>query len=746
MKLQAMTPQEVKNSEIYKEWGLTEKEYTAIETGLGRLPNYTETGIFSGMWSEHCSYKTSKVILRHFHTEGEQVLQGPGEGAGIVDIGDNQGIVFKMESHNSPSAVEPYQGAATGVGGVVRDIFSMGATPIALVDSLRFGDITRERTKYTVSEAVAGIADYGNQLGIPTIAGEVKFDPTYNANPLVNAMCVGLVNHDGIFNGIATGSGNPIIYAGSTTGRDGINGASFSSREFGDDNQDQGSAVQAGDPYKEKRLIDAFIEMFETFKESVLGVQDMGAAGLVSSSSEMASKSGTGLSLDMDKVPAREKEMTAYELLLSESQERMLLCVKKGSEDDIIALFHRYGLEAAVIGEVINEPNYRVFQQGECVVDVPVDLLADGAPANVVPSKKPQRLLEKSENETYMPTVTTVTETVTKLLVSPDLADKSTLYSQFDFMAKNNTVVGPGSDAGILRIKGTDKAVALTADGNSRYVYLDPYKGGQIAVSESARNIVASGGLPLAVTDCLNFGNINDPEVFYELQESSKGISDACKLLNTPVISGNVSLNNANPSGSIYPTPILGMVGLIEKTAQILTQKFNAVGDMIYLIGETGDDYSGSVIQKLQNERIFGTINFDSQAEKENQNFVFQANKKELLETAHDLSEGGLLIGLLQKAFGTKIGFDVEVNLTDAQLFSETQSRFVVTVHKEQQAKFEAFVHEMNLNTRVIAIGKTTGGGTSSIKTLESTTELNQIELEEKWKQALPQALARTYN
>lgn len=746
MKLQAMTPQEVKSSKIYQEWGLTDKEYDAIVDGLGRLPNYTETGIFSGMWSEHCSYKTSKPILRNFWTEGEQVIQGPGEGAGIVDIGDNQGVVFKMESHNSPSAVEPYEGAATGVGGCVRDIFSMGATPIALVGSLRFGDIKLDRTKNYVEQAIAGIADYGNQLGIPTVAGETKFDATYNVNPLVNAMCVGVVDRDGIFNGIASGVGNPILYAGSTTGRDGIHGASFSSKEFGDDNQDQGSAVQAGDPFKEKRLIDAFMELFRDFRNDVLGVQDMGAAGLVSSSSEMASKAGTGVALNMDHVPAREEEMTAYELLLSESQERMLLCIEKGSEEAIIDLFHRYGLEAAVIGEVIEEQQYRIYQQGELVVDVPVDLIADGVPTNVVPSKMPERLVNAAQQEAFVPEVSNVAETLEFLMTTADLSDKSSLYSQCDAMAMNNTIAGPGTDAAIVRIEGTEKAIAITADGNARYVYLDPYKGGQIAVSESARNIIASGGLPLAITDCLNFGNPKDPEVFYEFEESSKGISEACKVLDTPVISGNVSLSNGNPSGSIYPTPILGMVGLIDNISHILPQKFAQASDVIYLVGATGDDFAGSVIQKHQAGKFYGQINFDLAAEKQSQDFVFQANRNGLLQSAHDLSEGGLLVGLVQKAFGTDFGFEVETTLTNAQLFSETQSRFVVTVAKEKQEQFEAFIQEKGMADVVTVLGQTVGGTTATIKTSESTAELSLLELKTKWEQALPKDLVRSFD
>lgn len=741
MTLQEMTPKEVKDSGIYKEWGLTEKEFQTIEEGLGRLPNYTETGIFSGMWSEHCSYKTSKPVLRNFYSEGEQVLQGPGEGAGIIDIGDNQGIVFKMESHNSPSAVEPYEGAATGVGGVVRDIFSMGATPIALVDSLRFGDLKQNHTKYLVNEAVAGIADYGNRLGIPTVAGETKFDASYNTNPLINAMCVGILDHDGVFTGTAEGVNNTIMYVGSTTGKDGIGGASFSSKEFSDEHTDQGSAVQAGDPFKEKRLIDGCLQLIHEHKEDVIGMQDMGAAGLVSSSSEMASKSGTGMELYMDEIPQSEENMSAYDMLLSESQERMLLCVKKGSEDKITKLFAEYNLYAVPIGQVTSEPTYKVYHKGEVVVDVPVEFLADGVPTNFVESKEPKRLASYKEESPFKPEITSVEQTLNHLLTTPYLADKSSLYSQFDYTAKNNTITGPGSDAGIIRIKGTAKALAITADGNSRYVYVDPDKGGQIAVSESARNIVASGGRPLAITDCLNFGNVNDPEIFFELEESSKGISQACEALNTPVVSGNVSLNNANPNASIYPTPIIGMVGLIEKTDQILSQKFTQAGDGIYLIGQTGDDFAGSVIQQVQEQDIYGELNFDLTVEQQNQDMVYESNQKGLLQSAHDLSEGGLLVGLVQKAFGSQVGFDVSVTLSDGQLFSETQSRFIVTVAKEKQPAFERLIKERDLEQVVQQIGQTTSGKDSIIQTKDSKTTMDLDELEERWTKALTQSL-----
>ena len=535
MKLEP-TAQEIKDQRIYAGWGLTDEEYRLIsEDILGRLPNYTETGLFSVMWSEHCSYKNSKPVLRKFPTDGPQVLQGPGEGAGIVDIGDNQAVVFKAESHNHPSAVEPYEGAATGVGGIIRDIFSMGARPIAVLDSLRFGELTTERTKYLLEEIVAGISGYGNCIGIPTVGGEVAFDPCYEGNPLVNAMCVGLIDHKDIQKGQAKGVGNSIMYVGAKTGRDGIHGATFASEEFVEGEEQQRSAVQVGDPFMEKLLLEACLELILDHSDILVGIQDMGAAGLVSSSSEMASKAGSGLKLYLDDVPQRETHMTPYEMMLSESQERMLICVEQGHEDEVVELFKRYELDAVTIGEVTDDGLYRLYHHGEEVANLPVDALAEDAPVYENEKREPARIHEFANMTDFKPEVTDASETLLALLQQPTIASKRMIYETYDSQVRTNTVVRPGSDAAVLRVRGTNKALAMTTDCNARYLYLNPEIGGQIAVAEAARNIVASGGQPLAITDCLNYGSPEKPEGFWELWTSADGISEACRTLNTPV-------------------------------------------------------------------------------------------------------------------------------------------------------------------------------------------------------------------
>lgn len=600
MKLEP-TAQEIKDQRIYAGWGLTDEEYRLIsEDILGRLPNYTETGLFSVMWSEHCSYKNSKPVLRKFPTDGPQVLQGPGEGAGIVDIGDDQAVVFKAESHNHPSAVEPYEGAATGVGGIIRDIFSMGARPIAILDSLRFGELTTERTKYLLEEIVAGISGYGNCIGIPTVGGEVAFDPCYEGNPLVNAMCVGLIDHKDIQKGQAKGVGNSIMYVGAKTGRDGIHGATFASEEFVEGEEQQRSAVQVGDPFMEKLLLEACLELILDHADILVGIQDMGAAGLVSSSSEMASKAGSGLKLYLDDVPQRETNMTPYEMMLSESQERMLICVEQGHEDEVVELFKRYELDAVTIGEVTDDGLYRLYHHGEEVANLPVDALAEDAPVYENEKREPARIQEFANMTDFKPEVTDATETLLALLQQPTIASKRMIYETYDSQVRTNTVVRPGSDAAVLRVRGTNKALAMTTDCNARYLYLNPEIGGQIAVAEAARNIVASGGQPLAITDCLNYGSPEKPEGFWELWTSADGISEACRTLNTPVISGNVSMYNETNGKAIYPTPMIGMVGLIEDLSHITTQEFKAAGDLIYLVGETKADFNGTEIQKCK--------------------------------------------------------------------------------------------------------------------------------------------------
>ena len=729
------TPEQVKESKIYREWGLTDEEYgTICDKILHRLPNYTETGLFAVMWSEHCSYKNSKPVLRKFPTTGPQVLQGPGEGAGIVDIGDGQAVVFKAESHNHPSAVEPYEGAATGVGGIIRDIFSMGARPIAILDSLRFGELDNERTKHIFEEVVAGISGYGNCIGIPTVGGETVFDPCYKGNPLVNAMCVGLIDQKDMQKGQAAGVGNSIMYVGAKTGRDGIHGATFASEEFKEEEEAQRSAVQVGDPFMEKLLMEACLECIYDYSDALIGIQDMGAAGLVSSSSEMASKAGSGLLLNLDDVPQRETEMTPYEMMLSESQERMLLCIKKGEEQRIIDLFKKYELDAVVIGEVTDDGMYRLSHAGKVVAELPVDALAEDAPVYYKPTAVPARIAAFAAMEDYKPVFTSAQDTLVALLQQATLASKKSVYDTYDSMVRTSTVVGPGSDAAVVRVRGTKKAIAMTTDCNGRYLYLNPEIGGQIAVAEAARNIVASGGKPLAITDCLNYGNPDKPEIFWELSTSADGISEACRQLDTPVISGNVSLYNETDGVAVYPTPMIGMVGLIEDLAHITTQAFKAAGDHIILIGETKADFNGSELQKMELGKIEGKLmDFDLAVEKENQANVLKAIKAGLIASAHDLSEGGLAVGLMESVFDTGLGFDVTVAMDKTLLFSETQSRFILTVKPENVAAVEAI-----FGSAAAQIGTVTAAAVAKIAAANETITLDIKEVQTKWEEAIP--------
>lgn len=734
MKLEP-TAQEIKDQRIYAGWGLTDEEYRLIsEDILGRLPNYTETGLFSVMWSEHCSYKNSKPVLRKFPTDGPQVLQGPGEGAGIVDIGDNQAVVFKAESHNHPSAVEPYEGAATGVGGIIRDIFSMGARPIAVLDSLRFGELTTERTKYLLEEIVAGISGYGNCIGIPTVGGEVAFDPCYEGNPLVNAMCVGLIDHKDIQKGQAKGVGNSIMYVGAKTGRDGIHGATFASEEFVEGEEQQRSAVQVGDPFMEKLLLEACLELILDHSDILVGIQDMGAAGLVSSSSEMASKAGSGLKLYLDDVPQRETHMTPYEMMLSESQERMLICVEQGHEDEVVELFKRYELDAVTIGEVTDDGLYRLYHHGEEVANLPVDALAEEAPVYENEKREPVRIQEFANMEDFKPEVADASETLLALLQQPTIASKRMIYETYDSQVRTNTVVRPGSDAAVLRVRGTNKALAMTTDCNARYLYLNPEIGGQIAVAEAARNIVASGGQPLAITDCLNYGSPEKPEGFWELWTSADGISEACRTLNTPVISGNVSMYNETNGKAIYPTPMIGMVGLIEDLSHITTQEFKAAGDLVYLVGETKADFDGTEIQKMQKGLIEGKLmDFDLAVEKANQDLVLSAIKVDLVASAHDCAEGGLAVAVAESAFTNQLGVDITVEMPVENLFAETQSRFVLSVKPEKQAEFEALAGD-----KAVKIGEVTNTGDLKLTALGGEINVATKKAEELWEEAIP--------
>ncbi|MGA4519393.1 phosphoribosylformylglycinamidine synthase subunit PurL [Solibacillus silvestris] len=689
------TPEQIKEKRLYADMGMSDAEFDLAIEKLGRIPNWTETGLFSVMWSEHCSYKKSKPVLRKFPTKGPQVLQGPGEGAGIVDIGDEQAVVFKMESHNHPSAIEPYQGAATGVGGIIRDVFSMGARPIAMLNSLRFGELKSARGKYLFEEVVAGIAGYGNCIGIPTVGGEIGFDPCYEGNPLVNAMCVGLIDHKDIQKGIAAGVGNTVMYVGAKTGRDGIHGATFSSEELTEDTEESRSAVQVGDPFMEKLLLEACLEVVKS--DALVGIQDMGAAGLTSSSAEMASKAGTGVEMNLDLVPQRETNMSAYEMMLSESQERMLIVVKAGREDEIKAIFDKYDLDAVAVGRVTEDKMLRLLHKGEVVAEVPADALAEDAPVYNMPDAEPAYFAEYQAMENTEPNVTDYKETLTALLKAPTIASKEWVYDQYDYQVRTNTVVAPGSDAAVLRVRGTNKGLAMTTDCNARYIYLDPTTGGKIAVAEAARNIVCSGGQPLAITDCLNFGNPEKPEIFWQIQKSADGIAEACLALDAPVIGGNVSMYNERSGEAVYPTPTIGMVGLVKDLAHVTTQEVKAAGDVVYIVGDTKTEFGGSELQKLVEGGISGKApSIDLTVEAARQQSILEAIQAGLVQSAHDVSEGGVAVALAEKTFAAK-GLGLDVALTGSAitaLFAESQSRFVLTVKAEHAEGFETIVKD----------------------------------------------------
>jgi len=727
------TAKQIKDEKIYQQWGLTDEEYNLIsEKILHRLPNYTEAGLYSVMWSEHCSYKNSKKVLRKMPNHSDRVLAGPGEDAGILDIGDNQAVVFKAESHNHPSAVEPYQGAATGVGGIIRDIFSMGAQPIALMNSLKFGPLKDGKTKHLVNEVVAGIGGYGNCIGLPTIGGEISFEDCYEHNPLVNAMCIGLLNNTDFKHGTASGDKNLIVYVGAKTGRDGIHGATFASDEFTDTKNKQRSAVQVGNPFIEKLLMDACVEIIEQHSNWILGIQDMGAAGLVSSTAEMASKAGSGLKLNLDRVPQRENGMTAYEMMLSESQERMVLCVKPEFIDDVLMFFRHFELDAVVIGEVTNDKQYRIYHHDELVTDIPVDSLTEDVPEYDRVEKQPQRMVDDKDFH-FEPTISSLKETWLDMLRRPNIASKKYFYQTYDSQVKANTLVRPGSDAGVVRIRGTKKAIAVTNDSNSKYVYLNPFVGGQIAVMEAARNIVASGGLPIGITDCLNYGNPEDPEAFYELDKSVEGIASACEIVDTPVISGNVSLYNEYNEVAIYPSPMVGMVGLIDDIKKVTTSDFKHSQDLIYVLGQTKDDFNGSEIQMAQMKQLKGDLRpLDLNQEKLHQDLIRQAINQGLLKSCHDLSEGGLAVALSESAFQNDLGFEIETKLTSQQMFSETQSRFLVTVAPKDQRAFENLVQrDFEL------LGFVSSQNIFKITTADETIQIDGQTAKSSWKEAI---------
>ena len=729
----------VVSKDLVAQHGLTDEEYKKIVEILGREPNLTELGMFSVMWSEHCSYKSSRVYLKRLPTTGERVVQGPGENAGAVDIGDGLAAVFKMESHNHPSFIEPYQGAATGVGGILRDIFTMGARPVALLDSLRFGLLDQPKNRHLFKGVVAGISAYANCVGVPTIGGEVVFNDIYRLNPLVNVFCLGIAKKDRLFKGQAIGVGNPVIYVGSKTGRDGIHGATMASDAFDEGSESKRPTVQVGDPFTEKLLLEACLELMEG--DLLVGIQDMGAAGLTSSSCEMASRAGTGIDLDLTQVPRREPGMTPYELMLSESQERMLLIARQGREEEVLKVCRKWDLAVAVVGRVTGDGMLRVRDQGKIVAEILAKALAEDGPRYERPDAPPafQEFLQ-SLNTDVLPDVKDATAVLLALLQSPTIASKRWVYQQYDHMVRTNTLVRPGSDAAVIRIKGTNKALAITTDGNGRYCLLNPYVGGGIAVAEAARNLICSGAEPIGLTDCLNFGNPERPDVMWQFILSIEGIKDVCEALHIPVVSGNVSFYNETNGLSIYPTPIIGMVGLIEPADRVMTQWFKQAGDTIILLGDTKEDLGGTEYLRVVHAREQGSpplLNLE--AEKAVQGCVLKLIRDGLVQSAHDCSDGGLAVALaeccvshpslgegthhplqsseqrvpgaplphLPQPLGAVIRLKPNGLRRDALLFGESQSRVLVSVSSAQTDAVLAITRGVGVAADVIG---TVGG------------------------------------
>lgn len=700
--------------EVLKAHKLSQPEYEEIVRILdGRHPNIVEIGIFSAMWSEHCSYKSSKKYLNGFPTEAPWVIQGPGENAGVIDIGEGMAAVFKMESHNHPSFIEPFQGAATGVGGILRDVFTMGARPVANLNALRFGTVTgnSDTAKYQrhlVRGVVEGIGSYGNCMGVPTIGGEVSFDESYNGNILVNAFSLGLVKSDEIFLGVASGVGNPVMYVGSKTGRDGLGGAVMSSDSFTEESKSLRPTVQVGDPFTEKLLLEACLELFKT--DHVVGIQDMGAAGLTSSSFEMAGKTGAGLIMHLDKVPAREEGMTPYDFMLSESQERMLICAKQGSEQAIIDIFEKWDLDVAVIGEVTDTGRMELFWHGEKCADMPIAPVSEEAPVLDRPTARPAYLDEVNAKSVESFPVVGDQEAFEKIFSSLEVVDKAWVYNQYDSMVQTNTTKHPGSlDASSIRIKENGKALAMSSDCNPRYCYIDPKKGAALAVVESGRNVAMSGARPLAITDCLNYGNPENPEVMWQFAEGCEGIKEACAALSTPVVSGNVSLYNETNGVSVFPTPSIAMVGLNGDQNRVLPSAFCEEGSEIFLVGETKGEFGGSLYIKALHGETVGTLPaFDYNSELALWELVIEANKKGLLKSAKDVNVGGIATALAKMAAVSGLGVEADVTVANSRdIFDESQSRAILEV---APSDLEAVVRmATELGVKVTHIGKVGG-------------------------------------
>jgi phosphoribosylformylglycinamidine synthase subunit PurL len=739
--------------DLVADHGLSAEEYERITDILGRDPTFTELGVFSALWSEHCGYKNSRPLLKHLPTEAPWVLQGPGENAGVIDIGDGFAVAFKIESHNHPSAVEPYQGAATGVGGILRDVFTMGARPIAVLDALRFGSLARPRVRYLFAGVVKGIGDYGNCVGIPNLGGDVYFDDAYEGNPIVNAMAIGLMKKEDLIRGTASGPGNPIIAVGARTGRDGIHGATFASEELSEENEAKRPQVQVGDPFTEKLLLEASLELIRS--GHIVGIQDMGAAGLASSSSEMAARAGTGVDIDTSRVPVREPGMTPYEILLSESQERMLVVAKAGREADVERILNKWELEAAVIGQVTDDGLYRVRENGVTVCEIPGVELVQGCPTYVREAREAdevRQLRAFQPGPTHLsPARTNPGRVLLRLLASPTIASKRWVYNQYDTTVRTNTVLGPGGDAGVLRIRGTRRGIAATVDCNGRYVYLDPRVGAMIAVAEAARNIVCVGARPRAVTDNLNFGSPLKPENYYQLREAVLGMADACRAFDTPVVGGNVSLYNESPSGAIYPTPVVGMVGVLDDVESRVGAAFRHAGDAIVLLGTCTDELGASEYLKVLHGLTAGPVPAVSlEGERALQEAVLEMTAARLLSSAHDCAEGGLAVALAESAIlaDTAFGVDAAIDLPvqpAALLFGEAQGRIVVSCAPDSLEAVLAVAAGCGVPALAIgAVGEAVDDARFRLKAGGATIDVPIAELAESYNTAIPKLMDRS--
>ncbi len=739
------------DKQVLERHGLTSDEYESIVRFLGREPNLTELGIFSVMWSEHCSYKSSRVHLKTLPTQGPQVLQGPGENAGAVDIGDGLAAVFKIESHNHPSFIEPYQGAATGVGGIIRDIFTMGARPIALLNSLRFGELDARGTSRLLQGVVSGIAGYGNSIGIPTVGGEVVFEPCYAGNPLVNVFCLGIAPASEIVKGVASGVGNSVYYVGAKTGRDGIHGATMASAEFDEKSAEKRPAVQVGDPFMEKLLLEACLEVMQT--DALVGIQDMGAAGLTCSTTEMGSRGGAGVEIDVSLVPQRETGMTPYEIMLSESQERMLLVVKQGREPEVERVFDKWDLHAVRIGTVTSDGVLRVKNRGSVVAEIPNRALTDEAPLYRRPIAVPEYLAEVQRldpaalEESSAVRADHNDAALLELLSSPTIGSKEWVYRQYDHMVRTNTVNLPGFGSGVVRIKGTDRALALSVDGNGRYCYLDPYRGAMLAVAEAARNVACTGARPLGATNCLNFGNPERPAIMWQFAKAVEGIGDACRALGVPITGGNVSLYNETDGRAIYPTPVIGVVGLLEHADRVVSRQFKASGDLIVLLGDDRVELGGSEYLKVAHGLVRGVPPaIDLEAERALQELLVTLANERLIRSAHDCADGGLAVAVAECCFDTgEIGAEIAIEGHEvspdaamnrvAALFGESATRVVLSAAEGQVSQILARAGASGVAARVV--GRTGGNLLRIAVNGKMAVDLPVGEAERAWRNAL---------